>query len=53
MHVDDLPIAFATTDRCRDDNEGVLVDEISNTSLILGAVAGVRDEVELEGMGKS
>lgn len=50
MHVDDLPISSTSTDRRCDNDQCVFIDEVSYASLVLGAVAGVCDEVEFEGL---
>lgn len=48
MHVDLLPIALGPADRRRDDDQGVLADEIPYAPFLL--VVG-RGQVELEGLG--
>ena len=52
VHVDNLTISSRSTDRRRNHDEGVFVHEIPYASLILGAVARVRDEVEFKGVGE-
>jgi hypothetical protein len=52
MHIDDLPISSAATDNRSNDDQCVFVYKIPYTSLVLGAVAGVCDEVEFKSLGK-
>jgi hypothetical protein len=50
MHIDNLPISFTSTDRCRNNHQRIAVHKIPYASLVLGAVARVCDEVEFEGL---
>jgi hypothetical protein len=50
MHVDNLTISSTSTDRSCNNDQRIPIHEIPYASLILGAVAGVCNKVEFEGM---
>ena len=53
VHVQNLSIAFRSANRGRDNNQGVLRDEIADASLLGGGlVAWMRLDVEFQGLSQ-
>lgn len=51
MHIDNHAIPFGAAHRGRNHNQRISIDKIANAALILGRVARLRVEVELQGQG--